>query len=263
MNSQLLNAVVLLAAGGVVFGISLLIRRWVDAHPKPDPAPWLATLSYVATAYAVVVGFSIVFLFGEFSAARSAVGDEATSLGTAFHEASLFPDSADEIQGALICYGRAVPEFGWPALREGRAAPEVDRAYSDLVTSLGVDDAPAVGALHAATATNLVLHVGNIAKSRETRLVSAQTKVPTMLWVLLVGGGLLVLGLVFMVTLSGSPFAQALLIALSAMFTALMLLIVLALDSPFADGAGRISPRLIEETTQSMEGAASFPVSCP
>lgn len=46
------------------------------------------------------------------------------------------------------------------------------------------------------------------------------------------------------------------LVGLSAVFTAVLLLLVFALSQPFAEGAGRVSPRLIEETTVSMRAAA-------
>jgi hypothetical protein len=35
-------------------------------------------------------------------------------------------------------------------------------------------------------------------------------------------------------------------------FTTVLILIVLALSAPFAEGEGRVSPKLIEETTASM-----------
>ncbi|MFW6034341.1 MAG: hypothetical protein ACOC9R_04320, partial [bacterium] len=50
--------------------------------------------------------------------------------------------------------------------------------------------------------------------------------------------------------------AQAVLVGLSATFTAVLILIIFTLSSPYGDGAGRITPRLIEETTAVMESAA-------
>jgi hypothetical protein len=263
MNHPLVNVALLLLVGAAVFGVSWAVRRRVDRRPgQVDPSPWSSTLSYVATAYGVVVGFSIIFLFGQFADARQAVGDEATSIGTAFEEAALFPASQAGIQEALICYARSVPEHDWPALQRGTSAPEVDLAFRQLVRSLGPDDEPATGALHAATATNLVSQVGSISTARETRLVAAETKVPPMLWVLLFGGGAFVVALIFVVTLPAGPRTQAGLVAMSAVFTTVMLLLVVALSTPFASGSGRVSPRLIEETTAAMEQSSTAPVRC-
>lgn len=262
MNTPLLNAALLVVVGSAVFALVVALRKRFGGLKTVDPAPWSSTLSYVATAYGVVVGFSILFLFGQFADARQAVGDEATSIGTAFEEAALFPASSDAIQQALICYGAAVPEYDWPALAERRGAPEVDRAFADLVASLGPNDEPAVGALHAATATNLVSQVGAISTARETRLVAAETQLPVMLWALLIGGGLFVLALIFVVTLPAGRYVHASLVAMSAVFTVVMIVLVFALSTPFAPGSGRVSPRLIEETVASMQAAAPTLTDC-
>jgi Protein of unknown function (DUF4239) len=258
VSHPVVNALLLVLVGVAVFGLCLVLRRrrsWAEV----DPAPWSATLSYVATAYGVIVGFSIIFLFGEFADARQAVGDEATSIGTAFEEANLFPDSQASIQGALLCYARSVPDHDWPAMRDGEGAPEVDAAFHDVVVSVGAGDTDPVGALHSATATNLVNQIGSISTARETRLVAAETEVPFMLWVLLIGGGLLVVTMIFVVTLSAKPGTQAALVAAAAMFTFVLMLLVVALNRPFADAPGRVSPDLIEQTADSMADSLPNP----
>ena len=178
----------------------------------------------------MVVGFSILFLFGQFAAARSAVGDEATSIGTAFEEAKLFPGASEGIQGALICYSRSVSEYDWPSMRDdGVGASQVDQTFSDLVASLGQGDTATTGALNSAAATNMASQVGSISTARETRLVAAETSVPTMLWLLL---------------------------GASAIFTAVLILLVVSLSRPYSGGGGSVTPRLIEETTTFMESSA-------
>lgn len=252
-QSPLISALVLLSAGVLAVLVSLLARRIFPALASVDTDPWSSTLSYVATAYGVIIGFSIIFLFGEFSDARQAVGDEATSVGTAFEEARLFPDDAAEIQHALLCYARAVPEFEWPALREGESSPEVDNAYRNIIISLGDADQPADSTFQPAAATNIFVQVGNISTAREARLVAASIQMPALMWALLWFGGLFVIALIFVVTLRARPVVQGVLVGLSAMFTLVMILIVTALSNPFGTGEGRVSPRLIEETAATME----------
>jgi hypothetical protein len=254
--SPWLSTAIVLALGLVAAGVTLVLRREVPRLDAVDPAPWSATLGYVATAFGVVIGFSILYLFGAFSNARSAVGDEATSIGTAFEEVRLFERAAPDVQQALICYSRAVSEHEWPAMQEGTSAPEADAAYSDLVASLGTAGEPRGRAFDAAVATNILVQVGSISTARETRLVAATTGLPDTMWGLVVGGGLLVLVLLFAVTLPAPPRTQALLMGLSTAFTVVLVLLVLALNTPFAPGAGRISPVLIDQTTTAMEQAA-------
>ncbi|MBX7161515.1 MAG: DUF4239 domain-containing protein [Acidimicrobiia bacterium] len=255
MSHPLLNIAVLFVLGALVFGLSLFVRRRWTRIEGVNTEPWSATLSYVATAYGVLVGFSILLLFGKFADARHAVGDEATAIGTAFEEAALFPDSAPGIQTALVCYAESVVDVEWTAMRADGSAPEVDSAFADLVQALGHNDHPATGALHAATATNLASQVGAISTARETRLVAAEAELPTMLWILLIGGGMFVVVLIFVVTMGARPATQAGLVVTAAVFTVMMLLLVAALSTPFADGPGRVTPRLIAETTATMRAS--------
>lgn len=252
MSNPWIATVILVLVGAGAFGASLLARRLLGTR-RVDREPWSTTLGYVGATYGFLVGFSIVLLFGQFADARQAVGDEATSIGTAFEQARLFPASTESIQEALYCYADAVVRDDWDAMRRGGSAPEVDAAYADLVASVAVGDEPAVGALHAATATNLASQIGAISTARETRLVAAENRVPTMLWAVLFGGGAVVVVLLFVVLTPARPGTQGLLVAVAAVFTLAMLLIVVAIASPYARGAGRVSPELIEQTAASME----------
>lgn len=252
VSHPVLSTALLALVGVVVFAACRLVRARVDLDGE-ETDPWSSTLAYVATAYGVIVGFSILLLFAEFADARRAVGDEATSIGTAYDQAGLFPDAGPGIRQALLCYADAVVEEDWPAMRHGRGAPEVDAAFAALVASLGEGDAPPEGALHAATATNLAAQVGGISTARQTRLVAAETSVPALLWGLLVGGGLFICVLMFVVTASARPRTQGALVASVAVFTVAMVLLVHTLSTPFAPGAGRVSPRLIEEAVAQMQ----------
>lgn len=262
MSSPWGNALLLLLIAAVAFGACLLLRG-VFRNTTVEQGSWAATLGYVATAYGVVVGFSIILLFGQFADARQAVGDEATSIGTAYEQAWLFPDSAQGIQQALVCYARAVPEYDWPAMQDKEGAPQVDEAFHDLVVSVGEGDQPPVGALHSATATNLVSQIGSISTARETRLVAAESTFPPLLWFLLFGGGAFVVLSIYMVTTPAKPRTQAVLVSLSTVFTAVMVLIVLGLTRPFGGGDGRVNPALIEQTLATMEASASPDVTAP
>ncbi|NYF99275.1 DUF4239 domain-containing protein [Janibacter cremeus] len=257
MSSPEGNAVLLVVAFLVAFALCVGARKLVGDR-EVHVNSWASTLSYIATAYGVVVGFSILFLFGQFADARQAVGAEATSIGTAYNQAELFPGSRPAVQRALICYARSVPTHDWPALAEHTGgSPEVDATYLDLVLSLGERDEPATGALHAASATNLASQIGSISTAREIRIVAAETRMPPMLWALLVGGGVFVVMLIFAVTLPARRNTQALLVSMSSVFTVVLLLIVVSLANPFGTGGGRVTPRLIEETATAMTGSAS------
>lgn len=251
-QSPLLNALILVAIGVVAGLIAYVVRQRAVTSTSVDTAPWAATMSYVATAYGVILAFVIVFLFGAFSDARFSVGDEATSIGTAFEELRVFGDEGVPAQQALVCYARTAVDYDWPAMRNGTSAPEVDRAYTSVILALGAIKEPTSTTFQPAMATNVMVQVGSISTAREARLVTAETSLPALMWGLLVGGGLLVLVLLFVVTLPAPARTQAVLVGLAATFTAAMLVLVVALNDPYAEGAGRVSPELIHETAASI-----------
>ena len=98
--------------------------------------------------------------------------------------------------------------------------------------------------------------VGSISTARETRLVAAETSVPTMLWLRLFVGAAFVVALIFMVTHLAAPVTQSLLLGASAIFIAVLILLVVSLSRPYSGGGGSVTPRLIEETTTFMESSA-------
>ncbi len=263
--NPLVNALLLLLLGVVAGAIAFAVRRFLPDRSSLDTGPYSATLSYVATAYGVIVAFMIVFLFGAFSDARFSVGDEATSIGTAFEELRTFGADGVPAQEALLCYAQTATEYDWPAMRNGASAPEVDRAYSEVIMALGAIDAPNGTTFEPAMATNIMVQVGSISTAREARLVTAETTVPVLMWGLLLGGGLLVLVLIFVVTLPAPGRTQSVLVGLSATFTGALLILLLALANPYAKGAGRVSPELIEQTaaTMSQELPSAPTTPCP
>lgn len=91
------------------------------------------------------------------------------------------------------------------------------------------------------------MQVGNIARARDARLFAAETQLTVLLWGVLIGGGLLVLGLLFVVSLKAPPIAQGVLVSLAAVFTIVLLLLVAFLSLPFR-GADRLKPEWIQET---------------
>lgn len=253
----------LVVAGVGMFGLVLLVRRARPGVTQVDAGPAAAILSYVAAAFGILVGFVIVFLLGQASNARQAIGDEATSIGTAFDEAQLFPDGEHDIQHALICYSRAVSEVEWPELAEGRSAPAADDAYRTLVATYGDVDQPTDSAFQPAAATNSFVQIGSISTARETRLVVADTDVGPLMWALLLGAAAFVLLLLFVVSVSARPLAQAVLLGLAGVFTVVLLLLVLLLSNPFQEGSALLTPRLIDENTERMIADAPEPAAQP
>jgi hypothetical protein len=86
--------------------------------------------------------------------------------------------------------------------------------------------------------------VQRLADSRRTRLVQAEESLPTVLWVVLVAGGMVTVGFAYLFGLE-STWAHRLMVASLAGVIALVLFTIGALDHPFAGGA-RVGPEAFE-----------------
>lgn len=254
--SRSILGVIVVVVGLIVASLVLVIRKKRPSVTEIDGGPSSAVLSYVSAAFGILIGFVIVFLLGQTTTARQAIGDEATSIGTAFDEAQLFPQAEPDLQHALICYSRAVTEVEWAVLSDGRSAPEADQAYRELVAAYGDVDEPTASTFQPAAATSTFAQIAGISTARETRIVTAESSVGPLLWALLFGGAAFVLLLLFVTTVSARPFGQALLLGLAGMFTAVLLVLVALLGNPYREDLGPLKPRLIEENAERMVSLA-------
>ena len=78
--------------------------------------------------FAVMLAFVILLALQSYQRAREGSSVEAIAVSELHSVASVFqPPLSDRLHGELVCYGRAVIEDEWPAMRKGRS--------SDLVQS--------------------------------------------------------------------------------------------------------------------------------
>jgi hypothetical protein len=86
--------------------------------------------------------------------------------------------------------------------------------------------------------------VQRLADARRTRLVVAEEGLPTVLWVVLVVGGIVVVGFAYLFGLANT-WAHRLMVVSLAGVIALVLFTIAAMDHPFSGGA-RIGPEAFE-----------------
>jgi hypothetical protein len=101
--------------------------------------------------------------------------------------------------------------------------------------------------LHLSQARLLVDHLDQVQRlgdARRARLVAAQESLPTVLWVVLIVGGIVVVGFAYLFGMENTG-AHALMVAALAGVIALVLFTIAAMDHPFSGGA-RIGPEAFE-----------------
>ncbi len=243
-------ATTLLSIAGVV-----VVRRSVPLRTLEGlGAAAGAVYTVVGGVYAVLLAFVVIVVWERHTTAETRVEQEANALGDLFRDAQGFPEAArDSLHRAIDRYARAITEDEWSAMADGRPSPAGLHAYSELWRVYGgLEPRTQREALWYATSLSRLNELGD---ARRLRLLSSRTRVPDVLWaVLLVGGTITIaLGLLFG---TEAVWSQALLVAVVALTVSLVLLLIWVLQYPFS-GGGRLDPAAFQQVRATIAEFAS------
>jgi hypothetical protein len=219
-----------------------------------DSARGAAIYTVVGTSFAVVVAFVVLIAFESFNDAKDGAQAESDAVLEIFRAAGYFEQTRqDDVQGDLICYGRAVVAHDWPAMGRGdRRSAIVDHWSYALQGDYHALD------VHTAKEKIAFADLLNLSQdrvdARRLRLTQASATVTAPVWLILGIGALVNIGLalLFIDRRSESLVVQAIMVAsLTAVVTGTLLLIYF-LDHPYADANGGIRPSEMESTLSIM-----------
>ncbi len=203
-----------------------------------------AVFLQLGVIYAVLLAFVFSEVWGEYNTAADAINQENGNLhGAAILAASLPSEPRDAVEGALQDYLATVIEREWPAMARGAGSEAASAAFQTLW--LKVARLPA-GETDATVRGQILARLGNAHQWRETRLFQMELGVPPLMWVLLIGLAVVLVGflLCFGIEVIGS---QIVFTAVFAASLAFVLALVRTLDYPF-EGALRLPPTDFQET---------------
>jgi hypothetical protein len=245
MNVWLAALIVLGAAALVGLGFYFLDRT--AAKPfVAEGARGAPTVIVTGTLFAVVLAFVTLASFQTYQGARTGSATEADALLDMARTANLFPPAQqDQLRSDFVCYGRAVVDQEWPAMRNGHPSPVVDQwitAYRGVFATLEVQSLREQAGFQ-----DLLTQAASRTVGRQQRLSVATPTVPTLLWLALVLGGCVAVAV--QLCLAGSHVrVHALMVAgLTALIVA-GLLVVFFLDHPYQSGASGIQPSAMRRT---------------
>ena len=201
--------------------------------------------------YAVLLALVVIATWEEFGRARVTVESEANALAEIFWLAHELPEpEGRHLQELCRSYAEEVVNVGWPLMEQGRT-PSMDRSQETSRAWVLIDDIRAtVQEVEPRTAAGQELYaegldqVQRLADARRTRLVAAEEGIPTVLWVVLIVGGILVVGFAYLFGLENTG-AHSLMVVSLAGVIALVLFTIASLDHPFTGGA-RVGPEAFE-----------------
>jgi Protein of unknown function (DUF4239) len=233
---------VLITAATVVLSLCgfLLFHRLVPRDRLSGDSAGLGhVFSLASTMYAVLVAFVVVVVWEDFTAAENAARSEATAISDLLRDSEALPASAQPLlQRSLIDYTKDVVGDEFPRMRRGEAVEQQSTHLTNVwQTYIHVQPTTHSEVAFYREAINTLDELGT---ARKTRIATSQTEVPPELWVLLLGGGVLMLVFAYMFAPQSRLF-HTVGIVLSAALMGFVLYVVFCLQHPFV-GALSVHP---------------------
>jgi hypothetical protein len=170
----------------------LLNRVWPADQRRDhnDIIGW--QVSVLGTTYAVILGFMLYAVWTSFQTADVNADSEANCLVSVFRLANGLPASQrDQVHQLAREYANVVIEQEWPAMQRGELSHAGHHAI-EQIWSVVMQTKPAT--FEEQTSMNLALtEIDSMTEHRRVRQLQSQSKLPGILWIVLVAGGIITL----------------------------------------------------------------------
>jgi hypothetical protein len=189
----------------------------------------------MGVTYAVVLAFIVIAVWENFSATREVADSEASALGALYRLADGFPDPyRTSAQEALLAYAEVAVDEEWPAMEhEAAPSPQTSAALNELYAVYEQPDL--VAAVNPEQYGESLRHLDEVSVDRRGRILASESGLPGILWVVLAGGGVLVVGFAFIFGVE-SPYSQGAIIGALAVIVSMLLFVAADMQHPFRGG---------------------------
>lgn len=235
----IVGAAVVLAHAGLV-----LVRRSVSLErlrSHQEVAGFI--FGVVGVIYSVLLAFLVIVVWEQYEEARTNVAEESNKLVDLALLARGLPEPLrTRALDGLAGYGDLVIREEWPGLARGEHSPRVQGATYDLWRLY--TDAPAEGERASALYDASLERLSELTEKRRVRVHAGDSTLPPLMWVLLVGGGLVTVAFTYLFGVENFR-SQALMTGALAGVIAFVVFLIAALDNPFG-GDLSVSPAPVE-----------------
>ena len=238
----------------------LLNYFWAPARRRVhnDVIGW--QISILGTIYAVMIGFMLYAVWSNFQIAETNANNEANALVNLFRTADGLPSpQRDTIEIAAANYANAVLTDEWPTMsRDGvphAGQPFIMQLWTTMTRT------PAANLNQQASLQQAMHELSNVTEHRRIRILESQTKMPTILWTVLVVGGMITIGSCCLIGSENVALHFCLIFSLSLLIS-LSLIAIEDIDGTFQGGV-HVSPYAFVRAQRTMINPGISPDSPP
>lgn len=224
--------IVMVVVGLSLTGLALVRRRWSQAALKESNDLADPVYSMIGVLYAVLLAFIVVVVWEQFTAAGEHTLMEAGAVSDLYRDAGGFPpDTRAELRHHLVNYANDVVDHEWPAMEKGEPVNLESEAFRQLWS----------GYLNYQPETNTQIafynesigRLNELGGKRKNRILSSESELPSILWVLLIGGSVICIGYTFLFGTENHAVHMVVVAFLSAVL-AFVLFLIFSLEHPYS-----------------------------
>jgi Protein of unknown function (DUF4239) len=222
--SSVVVVAIVIAVGCVLLGTRLLSS--VDELHNPTMSPFIAIVGLV---YGALLGFTVVVTWQQFSATQVIVANEASALTTMYRQTVAMPEpERPQLQQLLRQYGTAVA--GSESYKQAGDSAR-DSARAAITQMYRIVGSQSSGVASSAINAEFLGQLAVLASDRTQRMIDTKPRIPGLLWVGLIFGGVVLVALTGSLRL-GSTIGHALISSAIAVLLGLLLCIAFSFDHP-------------------------------
>ena len=234
---------VLAVCAAVCVGGHVLVRRLLPKDaPRQETELAVALMAVIAAFIGIMLAFSAVEVWEDFSSAERAVAAEAASTSQLYRDLTIYGDESLAARKSLTIYVQTVVDDEWPAMaRNGDGSPKTGAALVKVFQDLS--------AIEPTTNRQTVIYgeafkkLNEVVEHRRARLLAAKAVLPPLFWFVALLGSVIMVCYTFVYP--ATPM-NLLLIAGLAVSLGLIFVFILDVEHPFS-GEISVQPTEIHE----------------
>jgi hypothetical protein len=250
------GAVILVLVVGAAVGVMLLVRRRApEGSYFADGDRASGVFGVLATGFAIFAGFVIFLAFTSYDRSLTGAETEALAVGQQYETAQFLPANVrNRLTGELMCYGRSVVHEEWPAMESGGLGDAVNPWGVALFKTLKL--ASPASATEQSAYDKWLEQTSAREEARIDRIHGAAGITPTSVWIVLFFTASVVFAyMLFFADSAERARSQAMLMGSATAVMVATLLVINALDNPYASGVGSIQPKAMERSLRMIDEA--------
>jgi protein-S-isoprenylcysteine O-methyltransferase Ste14 len=254
-------AVINIVSGLLVVAVSVLIavaglsliQRLVPSQLRQehnDVAGFIYAV--LGVIYAVLLALVVIAVWEDYAAARDTVEREASELDDVFRLAHPLPDPQGcQLQELARSYAQVVIDEEWALMAQGRTSPQAWDLLDEM--TLLFENVEVRTKAEQVLYGEALDRIDELADARNARLVEADEGIPTVLWGVLVFGGIMIVSFTYLFGLENT-LVHYLMVAVLALVISSVLFTIGVLEYPFS-GDVRVDPEAFEVVLERFESS--------